>query len=177
MIDVISSKFSISNDKPRKLVFLSGATIFLLLASTFLFLAPLVNAQTTEQRTLLYEDEFEGSIATFWNEQHGTNTLSTSNAHTGDTSLLLNGEEGGLVYNFPNTITGQKWDFEAWFYDNMSSSSRTFALAIGGSSIFGVLISNGGDFDKFYATVVKESVPFHEQRVGIMQQLPANQKI
>lgn len=44
------------------------------------------------------------------------------------------------MHNFGSTISGETWEFECWFYDNMSAPILTFAFAVGGASILGIQI-------------------------------------
>ena len=133
---------------------LAVTVLFLLALTTFQLQTLNVSADTSQPKILVYEDGFEGKIADFWNQFHGTPKLSTAISHSGNYSYVIDADEGGLVYNFPsevNPAVNGTWEFEAWFYDN-STSALTFGFSIGSASgpVLGMLIGGGGDYDKFY---------------------------
>ena len=140
-----------------------------LASSIFIFNNPKVAGETS-QKVLMFEDGFEGKIANFWDQ--GTtdvSKLSTVIAHSGSYSYLIDSTEGGLVYRFGqeiNPVTNGTWEFEAWFYDNMTVSAYTFGLAT--DAEFSLLLASGGEFDTYYgygrntAGTIPRSIGWHK---------------
>lgn len=116
-------------------------------------------AKDNLEKILVFEDDFEGEIASWWNEIRGTPTLSAEKAHSGNYSYVTDENEEGLIYWFNSSITNEIWEFEVWFYDNMSDTS-TSIIGIGWASgqVLGMLIWYDGDYENFYAYRYGESI-------------------
>lgn len=103
------------------------------------------------EKVLIFEDDFENGLAEWWNDIHGTPTLSTEVVHSGNYSYVTDEDFDSLAYHWFNmSIIGE---LEVWFYDSMHNVRFTSAVSTYWAPhyVFSAQIWYGDDYEHYYA--------------------------
>lgn len=103
------------------------------------------------EKVLIFEEDFENGIAEWWNEIHGTPTLSTDIVHSGSYSYVTDEDWDSLAHLwFDTSIIGE---LEVWFYDSMSDVKVTSSVSTTWAPhyVFAAQIWYGGNYEHYYA--------------------------
>jgi hypothetical protein len=109
-------------------------------------------AQSSSEKTLVYEDGFENGVPSWWDLTIGTPTITNETSHSGNFSYVTDEDVDGLYHSFDHSDQIANWEIEIWFYDNMSDSPIYSIIAAewAPGEVLGILIWSGGEYDSFY---------------------------
>lgn len=109
---------------------------------SILFLAVTLTASSLAQ-TILFEDDFEGSIRSEWVNYANGFTVTTDQAQHGSYSVTTGAKDRYLQYDL--TVPLQNVTVEGWFFDLPSANPYELSLDIYGDSASGIGIETSID--------------------------------